>query len=108
MRARRSDRTHIIYEILGDQGSYIGVTAKTESTILKSLNSRVAKHWYRAHAEAKDWLLCQYLRSISDRTNIDVRVLELIRGKATAHQRERELIRQRQPYYNTDRRQRAA
>ena len=35
-RKRRVDRNHIIYELRVNGGNYIGVTAKTESTVLKS------------------------------------------------------------------------
>ena len=104
MRAKRNDRNHIIYTIVGPQGHYIGVTAKTETTVLKSVRSRVAKHWYRARTETKSWALCELLRSYTDKDDIDVRVLEIVRGKAQAHARERELIREQNPFYNTDKR----
>lgn len=103
-RKPRTDRNHIIYEIVTPQGSYIGVTAKTESTVLKSLRSRAAKHFYRARTEAKDWLLCQYLRTLTDKNDIDIRMHEMVRGKAAAHTRERELIRLYNPALNTDKR----
>jgi hypothetical protein len=101
-RAKRTDRNHIIYEIVTPQGSYIGVTAKTETTVLKSLRARAAKHYYRARTEAKDWLLCQYLRTLEDKADIDIRAVEMVRGKAPAHTRERELIRVLKPTLNTD------
>lgn len=104
MRAKRSDRNHIIYAIVGPQGTYIGVTAKTESTVLKSLRARIAKHYYRAQKETKDWALCQLLRGYSSKEDVDVRVLEIVRGKREAHARERELIRELNPFYNTDKR----
>ena len=104
MRAKRNDRNHIIYSIQGPEGTYIGVTAKTESTVLKSVRSRVAKHWYRAKTETKSWALCELLRSYASKELIDVRVLEIVRGKAEAHRRERELIREQNPFYNTDKR----
>ncbi len=104
MRAKRNDRNHIIYTILGPEGAYIGVTAKTESTVLKSVRARVAKHYYRAKTETKQWALCSLLRSYSSKDEIDVRVLEIVRGKAEAHRRERELIRAENPFYNTDKR----
>lgn len=103
-RTKRTDRNHIIYEIVTPMGSYIGVTAKTESTALKSLKSRAAKHYYRAKTEAKDWLLCQYLRSLADKSEIDIRAHEIVRGKTLAHKRERELIRLYNPALNTDKR----
>jgi hypothetical protein len=101
---KRSDRNHIIYQIVGPQGVYIGVTAKTESTVLKSVRSRVAKHFYRSQKETKTWRLCELLRSYASKEDIDVRVLEIVRGKAAAHSRERELIREQNPFYNTDKR----
>ena len=104
MRAKRTDRNHIIYQIVGPEGSYIGVTAKTESTVLKSVRARIAKHYYRAHCETKSWALCELLRSYHSKEDIDVRVLEIVRGKAQAHARERELIRIEKPFYNTDKR----
>ena len=104
MRAKRNDRNHIIYAIVGPQGSYIGVTAKTESTVLKSVRARIAKHYYRAKTETKQWALCELLRSYSSKDEVDVRVIEIVRGKAAAHRRERELIRAEKPFYNTDKR----
>jgi len=103
-RKPRTDRNHIIYEIVTPQGSYIGVTAKTQTTVLKSLRARAAKHWYRARTESKDWALCQYLRTLEDKTQIDIRMHEMVRGKAEAHTRERELIRLYNPILNTDKR----
>jgi hypothetical protein len=100
----RTDRNHIIYEIVTPQGSYIGVTAKTQTTVLKSLRSRAAKHWYRARTESKTWALCQYLRTLTDKSEIDIRMHEMVRGKAEAHTRERELIRLYNPALNTDKR----
>ena len=104
MRAKRSDRNHIIYQINGPEGVYIGVTAKTETTVLKSVRARIAKHYYRAQTETKQWRLCALLRAYTDKAAIDVRVIEIVRGKAAAHARERELIRELRPFYNTDKR----
>lgn len=104
LRKKRTDRSHIIYQILGPEGSYIGVTAKTESTVLKSVRARVAKHFYRAKTETKAWALCELLRGYNSKEEVDVRLLEVVRGKAAAHARERELIRELKPIYNTDKR----
>lgn len=104
MKKKRSDRNHIIYTIVGPEGTYIGVTAKTETTVLKSVRARVAKHYYRAKTETKQWALCELLRGYASKDDIDVRVLEIVRGKAEAHRRERELIREQRPFYNTDKR----
>lgn len=101
-RKRRTDRNHIIYELITPLGNYIGVTAKTESTVLKSVQTRANKHWYRAHSESKAWLLCTALRSVQSRELIEIRVHEIVRGKADAHRREVELRRLLAPTLNTD------
>jgi hypothetical protein len=101
-RKRRVDRTHIIYELRVRGASYIGVTAKTESTVNKSVLARAAKHFYRAHKETKDWALCRALRELTDKSEIEVYVHETLRGKAAAHKREVELRRLLRPELNTD------
>ena len=103
-RKKRTDRTHIIYELRVNGASYIGVTAKTESTINKSVLARAAKHYYRAQKEAKNWALCNALRSLASTADIEVLVHETLRGKADAHKRERELIKLFNPELNTDKR----
>lgn len=103
-RKRRSDRNHIIYELRVPQGNYIGVTAKTESTVLKSVRVRANKHFYRAHSENKDWSLCVALRELNDKMDIEILVHEIVRGKAAAHRREVEIRRAVQPTLNTDKR----
>jgi hypothetical protein len=101
-RKKRADRNHIIYELVVNGQNYIGVTAKTESTVLKSVRARAAKHFYRAKTETKNWLLCQALRSLSSKEDIEIRVHEIVRGKAEAHRREVEIRRAVKPVLNTD------
>jgi hypothetical protein len=101
-RKKRTDRNHIIYELVVNGKNYIGVTAKTESTVNKSVLSRAAKHFYRAKTETKNWLLCAELRTLADKSEIEVYVHEVIRGKTAAHKREVELRRQIKPVLNTD------
>ena len=101
-RKKRSDRTHIIYQITVGRKLYIGVTAKTQSTVLKSVRSRIAKHFYRAHTEGLAWLLCQELRKLECKEDIEFSVLATMRGKAAAHKVEREFIRKFRPKLNTD------
>jgi hypothetical protein len=102
MKKKRSDRNHIIYELRVAAGNYIGVTAKTESTVLKSVKARAAKHYYRAKTEAKDWLLCSALRELTSKDDIEIVVHEIVRGKAAAHSREVEIRRALRPTLNTD------
>ena len=104
LRKKRTDRTHIIYELRVNGLSYIGVTAKTESTINKSVLARAAKHFYRAQKETKQWALCTALRGLQNKSEIEVLVHETLRGKEAAHKRERELIKQFNPELNTDKR----
>lgn len=101
-RRKRVDRNHIIYELVVNGKNYIGVTAKTESTVNKSVLARAAKHFYRAKKEDKNWLLCAELRKLSDKSEIEVYIHEVIRGKAAAHRREVEIRRMLRPALNTD------
>ena len=101
-RKKRADRNHIIYELRVNGQNYIGVTAKTESTVLKSVRARAAKHFYRAKKEAKDWLLCHALRSLHSKDEIEIMIHEIVRGKAEAHRREVEIRRAVRPVLNTD------
>jgi hypothetical protein len=98
-RKKRTDRTHIIYELVVNGKSYVGITAKTESTVTKSVLSRFAKHTYRARTEDKVWPLYTAMRKFGAEA-FEVFVLETGRGKAWAHQRERELIAEMQPVLN--------
>ena len=102
MKKKRSDRNHIIYELRVAAGNYIGVTAKTESTVLKSVKARAAKHYYRARTETKNWLLCSALRELTSKDDIEIVVHEIVRGKAAAHSREVEIRRALRPNLNTD------
>ena len=99
---KRTDRNHIIYELRVPGGNYIGVTAKTETTINKSVRARAAKHFYRAKTENKDWALCIELRKLASKDEIEIVVHEVIRGKAAAHVREVEIRRAVRPNLNTD------
>lgn len=100
-RKKRTDRNHIIYTIIVEGKEYVGITYK-EGTVLQSLKRRAHKHWYRATKEQRMWNLCVALRSLQAEDCIDIRPLEIVRGKAQAHARERELIRTMKPALNTD------
>ena len=96
-------RNHIIYQIQVGEQTYIGITYK-DKTVLHSLQRRAHKHYYRATVEGKDWLLCRALRTLQSKHDIDIRPLEIVRGKAAAHKRERELIQELDPVLNSDKR----
>jgi hypothetical protein len=101
-RKKRVDRNHIIYELTVNGLNYIGVTAKTESTVLKSVKSRAAKHFYRAKTEGKNWLLCTELRKLNSKDEIEIVVHAVVRGKAEAHREEVRIRRTVKPALNTD------
>ena len=101
-RKKRTDRNHIVYELRLPAGNYIGVTAKTESTVLKSVRARAAKHFYRAKTETKNWLLCAALRELDSKDEIEIVVHAVIRGKAPAHKEEVAIRRAVRPNLNTD------
>lgn len=101
MRKKRSDRNHVIYRMEMDTGdSYVGLTVAQGSAFLRSVKVRVQKHLSRARREDKDWNLYSFLRDNED-VSITYEVLEVVRGRKPAHQRERELISELCPTLNT-------
>ena len=100
-RKKRTDRTHIVYQIQSGSDFYIGVTARTESTVLKSVRVRMNKHLYRSRSEDKTWRLYEALRERGPAA-FRYMILAVMRGKHVAHAVERGLIRELQPTLNTD------
>jgi len=102
MRKKRSDRNHVIYmvtcEDTGD--TYVGLTVALGQAYLKSVKIRWQKHMSRARCEDKDWNFCNALRVLAE-CDWRYQVLEVVRGRKNAHQRERELIRDLNPTLNT-------
>ena len=100
-RKRRSDRTHLIYVITNNVTSeqYIGITVKN-NTIFNTLKRRVQKHVQRALAEDKGWNLSNSIRQ-HGADNFTYGLVETVRGRKPAHQRERALIAEFSPALNT-------
>lgn len=80
--------------------SYVGLTVADGAAYLRSVKVRVQKHLSRARRENKDWNLYSFLRDNED-VSITYEVLEVVRGRKPAHQRERELISELNPTLNT-------
>ena len=102
MRKKRNDRNYVLYSIWSEDtgDSYIGLTVATGRAFLRSVKVRVQKHWSRAKCESKDWKLYSFLRE-NESESLDYCVLEVVRGRKNAYQRERELIKEYTPTLNT-------
>ena len=102
VRKKRNDRNYVLYRIecvdTGD--SYIGLTVAVGRAFVRSVKVRWQKHVSRAFKENKAWSLCEFLRD-----NIDAEyryeVVEVVRGRKAAFERERELIIELEPTLNT-------
>lgn len=94
-RKKRADRMHVIYLVTctntGEQ--YVGLTVCAGNTPQKAVQGRWQRHVTRALTQAKEWTLCQAIRLHGAEAFL-VEVAEKVRGKAQAHERERELTKQ--------------
>lgn len=101
-RKRRSDRTHIIYQLTNTvtAETYIGITVAVGRAFQKSVKDRLRRHIVRAHNENHDWAICNSIRQHGPAA-FNWQIVEFTRGKAAAHKREVELIRDLRPALNT-------
>ena len=99
VRKKRSDRRHIVYMLQNTVTGefYIGVTQGFRQ---KDLRVRVLKHFQRALAESKDWTLCKNIRTYGPESFFWT-ILEVVKGKAPAHDFERLLTKMYKPELNT-------
>jgi hypothetical protein len=97
IRKKRNDRNYVLYRLYIDGQEYIGLTVSVGRAFLRSVKVRVQKHMSRAKVENKDWSLCNALR---DADLVEYEILEVIRGRKAAYQRERELIAEFEPELN--------
>jgi len=98
VRKKRNDRNYVLYQLQVDGQSYIGLTVAIGRAFLRSVKVRVQKHRSRALVENKDWSLCKAIQSAE---SIEYSVIEVVRGRKAAYQRERELIAVYNPELNT-------
>jgi hypothetical protein len=101
-RTARKDSNYIIYEaVCEDTGaSYIGLTRKGSTTPNKAVKERWRKHISRAKNENRKWTLYVYLNSGGLTMSWTHRIIEIVRGRAEAYAREREIVKAAQPQLN--------
>lgn len=101
-RKKRSDRNHVLYLVTnvktGD--TYVGLTVAQGQAYLRSVKVRWQKHVSAALNDGKDWAFSKALRN-DPTTSWTYQVLEIVRGRKNAHQRERQLISEMSPTLNT-------
>ena len=101
MRKRRNDRNYVLYRVSGANETYVGLTVAQGRAFWKSVKIRVKKHISRALNENKDWSMCKFIREmIESEETIYYEILEVVRGRKAAYQRERELIAELNPSLN--------
>lgn len=101
-RKKRSDRIHIIYMLTNivTNERYIGITVVEKTSKEIALRIRFQRHIHRAFSDGKDWALCKSIREHGPLAWFG-EVVEVIRGKAPAHSRERVLINEMNPELNS-------
>lgn len=78
----------------------MGVTVKNPGGVYKTLRRRMQKHVQRAYAEDRGWLLCSEIKRWGPES-FTYGLLETVRGRKPAHQREMWYINNHRPALNT-------
>lgn len=101
-RKRRNDRNHVIYQLTAPNGDrYVGVTFSRGRAFKRSAKIRWEAHVRNALEYGRMNLLSLSIREHGVE-NFKREVLEIVRGKQNAHDRERELIAVFQPELNME------
>ena len=101
-RKRRNDRNHVIYQLTAPNGDrYLGVTFARRRAWKRSAKIRWEAHVRNALDYDRQNLLSVAIREHGVE-NFTREVLEIVRGKQNAHNRERELIQLIQPELNME------
>ena len=95
MRKKRNDRNHVLYEIVNTSNgkSYLGITAAIGRRFHYSAKLRLQKHFSRARKENKQWALYIDMRE-NDESVYELFIVDIVRGKALAHQIETQLLKE--------------
>ncbi len=101
-RTARRDSNYIIYEMTCEDtgASYIGLTRKGALTPAKAVKERWRKHVSRARNEDRKWALYVYLKTGGLTMSWTHRIIEIVRGRAEAYAREREIVKSVRPELN--------
>ena len=101
-RKRRNDRTHVIYMLTAPNGDrYVGVTFSRGRAYQRSAKIRWEAHCRNAFKYGHDTLIADAIREFGA-DSFERVVLEVVRGKQNAHNRERELISSVEPELNME------
>ena len=92
-RKKRNDRNHVIYEIVNTSNgkSYLGITAAIGRRFHYSAHLRFLKHQSRARKENRNWALYIDMKE-NDPSVYELFIVDVVRGKALAHQLETKLL----------------
>ena len=100
-RTPRKDCNYIIYEMVDERGeNYIGLTRKAQPNVNKVVAERWRKHKSRARNEDRKWALYVYLNTGGLTMSWTHRIIEIVRGRAEAYAREREIVKTVRPQLN--------
>jgi len=101
-RKRRNDRNHIIYQLTAPNGDrYVGITFARGRAYKRSTAIRFRAHVRNANEYSLENLLSYSIRE-HGAENFKKEILEIVRGKQNAHDRERELIAVFRPELNME------
>ena len=101
-RKRRNDRNHVIYQLTAPNGDrYVGITFARGRAFKRSAKIRWEAHVRNAMDYGRMNLLSLSIREHGVE-NFKREVLEVVRGKQNAHDRERELIKIIEPELNME------
>lgn len=99
---KRSDRKHLVYEIEPVKGlKYVGVTGMQKQAVKKTMKTRFSKHVDSVKNNPTSMFHKFISKSGIDVDKIKPKILDIARGKATAHELEREYIKSGNYLLNT-------